>query len=352
MTKRVLQFTALLTSMLLLCGCSIVEKKTASLSVVYGCMALLSFLLLVGCSYIVRKKNVWFLVLFTSVLVVNCGYYALSVSKSLEQALWANRVSYLGSVFLPVAMLMIMVRVTGIKFPKWLPTALMLLGIPVFLVAASPGYLPIYYQDVSMQIVNGVCVLQKVYGPWHILYLFYLLGYFAAMVTIVIRTVRRKEQGSPVPSIVLAAAVFANIGVWFIEQIVEVQFEILSVSYIISELFLLSLHLIVQENSNLQERVSRLRAEAERMASKEEETSQYPESLFRHFQDGIFALTKTERMIFDCYLAGKSTKDIMEELNIKENTLKFHNKNIYGKLGVSSRKQLVEVHRVLEKNKT
>lgn len=197
MTKRVLQFTALLTSMLLLCGCSIVEKKTASLSVVYGCMALLSFLLLVGCSYIVRKKNVWFLVLFTSVLVVNCGYYALSVSKSLEQALWANRVSYLGSVFLPVAMLMIMVRVTGIKFPKWLPTALMLLGIPVFLVAASPGYLPIYYQDVSMQIVNGVCVLQKVYGPWHILYLFYLLGYFAAMVTIVIRTVRRKEQGSP-----------------------------------------------------------------------------------------------------------------------------------------------------------
>ena len=131
-----------------------------------------------------RKKNVWFLVLFTSVLVVNCGYYALSVSKSLAQALWANRMAYLGSVFLPVAMLMIMLRVTGINHPKWLPTALMLLGFPVFLVAASPGDLPIYYQDVSMQIVNGVCVLQKVYGPWHILYLFYLLGYFAAMVAV------------------------------------------------------------------------------------------------------------------------------------------------------------------------
>jgi DNA-binding CsgD family transcriptional regulator len=34
----------------------------------------------------------------------------------------------------------------------------------------------------------------------------------------------------------------------------------------------------------------------------------------------------------------------MEQLNIKENTLKFHNKNIYGKLGVSSRKQLIATY--------
>ncbi|MBE6941575.1 MAG: hypothetical protein E7455_04785 [Ruminococcaceae bacterium] len=32
-------------------------------------------------------------------------------------------------------------------------------------------------------------------------------------------------------------------------------------------------------------------------------------------------------------------------MNITEITLKFHNKNLYGKLGVSSRKQLLEVSR-------
>ena len=31
----------------------------------------------------------------------------------------------------------------------------------------------------------------------------------------------------------------------------------------------------------------------------------------------------------------------MEMSGIKENTLKYHNKNIYNKLGVSSRKQLL-----------
>ena len=56
-------------------------------------------------------------------------------------------------------------------------------------------------------------------------------------------------------------------------------------------------------------------------------------------------LTKTERIIFDYYIAGQSTKEIMSELKITENTLKFHNKNIYSKLNVSSRRQLVEIYR-------
>ena len=32
-------------------------------------------------------------------------------------------------------------------------------------------------------------------------------------------------------------------------------------------------------------------------------------------------------------------------MNITENTLKFHNKNIYGKLGVPSRKELLRILR-------
>ena len=42
----------------------------------------------------------------------------------------------------------------------------------------------------------------------------------------------------------------------------------------------------------------------------------------------------------------------MAELNIKENTLKFHNKNLYSKLGVSSRKQLLEIYRTIKATNT
>jgi DNA-binding CsgD family transcriptional regulator len=40
-------------------------------------------------------------------------------------------------------------------------------------------------------------------------------------------------------------------------------------------------------------------------------------------------------------LEGKTAQEIAAILGIQENTMKYHNKNIYGKLGVSSRKQLL-----------
>ena len=58
------------------------------------------------------------------------------------------------------------------------------------------------------------------------------------------------------------------------------------------------------------------------------------------FISGVKKLTPKESIIYNCYLQGKKTKEIMKELEITENTLKYHNKNIYGKLGVTSRKQL------------
>lgn len=57
--------------------------------------------------------------------------------------------------------------------------------------------------------------------------------------------------------------------------------------------------------------------------------------------EGISQLTPTERKVFDLYLEGKNAKEIIAILGVTENTLKFHNKNIYNKLGVSSRKQLL-----------
>ena len=54
-----------------------------------------------------KKREPWFLVLFSSIFIVNAGYFWISVSRTLSEALLANRISYLGSVFLPLSMLMI-----------------------------------------------------------------------------------------------------------------------------------------------------------------------------------------------------------------------------------------------------
>lgn len=75
---------------------------------------------------------------------------------------------------------------------------------------------------------------------------------------------------------------------------------------------------------------------------------------YEFFLEGIHTLTKSEYKIFNYYLEGKDVKEILEILQIKDSTLRYHNRNIYSKLGVNSLKQLIRYGALMqsEKNNT
>ena len=350
MRRNLVKLSPLPLAMLLCTGCSAIGQKAASMSVIYGIAAALSLILLVVYCSIVKKRDPWYVLLFASVMVVNIGYFALSISRELGEALLANRVSYLGSVFLPLSMLMIIVNATHIRFRKWVPGSLLCLAVVMFFIAASPGYLPIYYKDVAFEIVDGVATLVKDYGPLHVLYLVYLLGYFGTMVVTIVYATLKDKIDSLAYAVIVAIAVFVNLGVWMIEQLVEVNFEFLSISYIISECFLLGLHFLIVETEKqklqIQQQASPLTAE-----TAPEKATQHldQEDIDRLalFRDGLSRLTPKERELYEYYITGMTTDKIMEKMEIKENTLKFHSKNLYSKLGVNSRKQLVALEKKL-----
>ncbi len=52
-------------------------------------------------------------------------------------------------------------------------------------------------------------------------------------------------------------------------------------------------------------------------------------------------LTKREYQVFSLLILNKSTKDIAEELNISEKTIRNHISNVMQKLGVKGRTQAV-----------
>lgn len=304
------------------------------MSIIYIIAAAFSLLSLVAYSVFIKKKYPWFWVLFAAITVVNVGYYAISVSNTVDMAVWANRVSYLGSVFLPVAMLMIILNAINLKFPKRLSISLVALGVPVFLIATSYPYSTIYYKTVALDVSNGYSSLVKEYGAWHNIYMIYLIGYFAVMITMVIRATKTKKITSAPQAVMLLGAVFVNICVWAIEQFISIEFEFLSVSYIITELFLIGVYALVQDTER------RIALAREQAGIKSDNTQEISPIAIDMFARGLETLTYTEKLVYDLYIQGLSTKEVLEQMNIKENTLKYHNKNIYGKLGVASRKEL------------
>ena len=318
MKKNAIFSILIMLSVFVFSGCGIIGEKAASMSVIYGTIALLSLVLLIAYCVLVFRKKIWFIFLFTSVFVVNSGYFLLSVSKTLENALMANRISYLGSSFLPLIMLIIIMDVCKINYKKWHIFCLGLLSFLVFLLAASPGILDVYYKSVSLVELNGVSVLEKIYGPLHSVYLFYLLFYFGAMIFMIVYASVEKRLPKRTHALIIAGAVFINICIWLFEQLVKIDFELLSVSYIITELFLLGIHLLLQEieeENTFKETKRDIETEYIPNPPALEEIKNNDEER-EFFENCLASLTHTERLIFDFHLSGIGTKEIMAELFI------------------------------------
>ena len=90
-----------------------------------------------------------------------------------------------------------------------------------------------------------------------------------------------------------------------------------------------------QEREQAQQQFNFAQAALEKAIEKKLESVD-PDS-YQMFIDNLTTLTPKEEDIFNLYVQGCSTKDIISQLGITENTLKYHNKNIYSKLGVKTR---------------
>ena len=312
------------------------DGACVNMSMIYGVIAGISLLLLIGYAALVKKKELWLLLLFASVFLVNAGYFSLAISRTLEEALLANRIAYLGSVFLPFFMMMTIIGVCRYPYKKWMVAVLICINIVVFLIAASPGYTCWYYKEATLVIVNGAAKLQKVYGPLHKIYFVYLFAYLALMIGIIFRSVRKKLVNSPKQAFLLLVVVLLNIMFWLVEQLIQWDFEFLSVSYILSELLLLVLYSMLQDIEELQKQVIE-------QSDKEEETEAADalEAKVAYWSEAA-QLSPREKEVFRELLTDKKRKEIAEALCISENTVKTHTSNVFSKLEVSTRNELME----------
>lgn len=330
-------------------GTAAAGKAEFNKTIAYVVTTTIAFVLLVGYCAVTKRKNVSFILLFTAVFVINLGYTFGSASKTLEEAMLANKIAYVGAVFLPLFMLMIIMEECRCKPSRLFISVLMCISGGMFFLTMTPGYTPWYYESVELIFVNGGAKLVKNYGPMHKLYYVYLILYFALMVAVIVYAMMKKKHPSMKVPMALLVLVFCNIRVWFIEQKIYFSFEFLSISYIVTELYLL----ILSNTSYMQtdspcDHCALILAGSDGAPVKVV-NDDYDGNFVPDMQEIIKAwpeaaqLTTREVEVFKELILNKKRKDIAEQLCVSENTVKKHTTNIFTKLGVSSRAEIMNM---------
>lgn len=324
------------------------------MTIFYGITFAVSLLMLAVCFRVDRRQDRWLRLLFAFVAICNAGYFGLSLSGSLTAALIANSVAYLGNVFLPFFVLRMVIRLSNMQCPKWLSRGLIAVNTVMFLIATSGGYSTIYYKEVSFEIVDGAAHLVKVYGPMHGFYKLFLFAYFGALVAIICFTAVKKTAVSTKHTSFLAIIVIGNIALWLVENITGVNFEFLTISYIMTEALILMLYGILQDYedavpastaSDLAYTDTDLHEGdmAVSEASVSDLQNAFSESQIQTVLaswSAVETLSQREKEVLRFILEKRKRKDIAQVLFVTESTIKKHTSSIYKKLEVTNRTAL------------
>jgi len=305
----------------------------------YLASLILSFGLLIAYAVLVKNKEFWMTMLFCCVPAVNLGYLLLSLSKTVAFAIFSNDVAYLGSVFLSMCMFLTVLRLCGFLITRRCVTVCLSLAVLMLAIVVSSPMLPLYYKSISIETVQGAAKLVKEYGVLHPLYLFYLLGYFSAMIGAIVLSVKKKKIGKRKHAGLIAGIVCINIAVWLFEKFESQDFEFLSVSYIISEFLLLLVYWMMQDYVHMSDLSSASAERAPVIVVDSMARAEKLEAILASLPTEV-SLSARQIEILEKILEYKSRKEIALELHLSENTVKTHTGMLYKALGVSGREEI------------
>ena len=179
-------------------------------------------------------------ILFGVLLTVNCaGQYMMSVSETVEAAVWANKIMYVGGCYLPFVVFLIVTRLCNIKVNRYFKLFLLGYATVVLGLVITIGHTDWYYKSVELVQGNGFRYLTKVYGPFHVLYPVMMILYSIMLLSFIVYAIKKRKE-IPTQTVVtmsfLCAAVFLT---YIFERLVGSEVSYLPIGYIIGMVLLM-----------------------------------------------------------------------------------------------------------------
>ena len=312
----------------------------------YGALFLLSLSLLPLYFLFVRKKQnePWLLFLFACVAVVNLGYTLIAFGDTVEFALFANKITYLGQVLIPLCMFMLISKLCGYTYKKWVLGVLIGAAVIMFAIICTTGYLDWYYTSATIEKVDGATVLHKEYGVLHPINLIYIILYFVGMITVIGLSLGQHKSASQKHACGMLLIVLGNIAMWCFGKVIPWDVEFLSVTYLMSAGGFLIEWLMLQDYVHKNDVPVFTPAESEQLGI---DIATMPMDVkigkvLLCLKNGE-TLAPREREVLELILQYKKRREIAEIMYVSESSVKLYTRTLYSKLGVGCREELYAI---------
>lgn len=189
-----------------------------------------------------KKTNYYFMILMLLFALTNGAYLAIAVSTSLEEAVLANKISYLGGCFMPPIILFLICAICNYTIRPWLRCLLYIYSAVVYFSVLTIGYSNIYYDRIYLDKFMDATVLGHTYGPAHKLFYVILYGYLITQVVLLVYSLVKKRAVSRYSLGALLIMEVVTISLFIAGRIVNSNIEIMPLVYVIDGWFFLYMY--------------------------------------------------------------------------------------------------------------
>ena len=189
-------------------------------------MTVLLFMITYGDGYSINQ-----ILLVTVIVVGNAGYFPLSLSDSLPEALLATQITYVTGCFAPMLMFAIACEIYRVNLPGWLLCMMYAVQFGIFCCVMTIGRLDVFYKEVYFNRNGDIVYLTKVYGPMHSVQLVSMGFYLLLLILVSTGVFKGKRRISASDSSAIFFLEFFTFSVYIAQRMVGLQVELMPFAY-------------------------------------------------------------------------------------------------------------------------
>ena len=187
------------------------------MSIYYDALFLLSVVLMI--LYVLKWHkhfDVHITLLFIVIPVTNLGYCLLGHAETLEGALACNKLTYVGGCYALLLNMLLIFSLCDLKLSRELKAFFFTVSTGVYVCALTAGKSDLFYRSITMERVDGITILHKVYGPLHSVFIAMIFVYFVLSLAGMTYSYFKKNQISKNLIILMFLPVVASMLAFFV----------------------------------------------------------------------------------------------------------------------------------------